>query len=221
MKKFIKIEAEKLKALSAGKDVMDTYFYKNKVIQDLYWNRLKKMLNIAPQTDVGNVLDLGCGQGVFLPSLSANFPNVKGIDLDISIASEIVDIYDLKNVQLFQSDIFDNSFEDSSFDLILAPSVLEHFDDQDALFTEITRILKPGGQIVFSSPTETILYEIGRKVFGAVKPEDHYHSVFQIQKIARKYLKFRDKTNGPISFLPALVSVYIIYVFEKGASANN
>lgn len=221
MKEFIKIEAEKLKSLSEGKDVMDTYFYKNVIIQDLYWNRLKKMLKIAGGIQASSVLDLGCGQGVFLPTLSSIYPDVKGIDLDISIASQIVDIYDLKNVELFQRDIFDNSFEDNSFDLIFAPSVLEHFEDQDSLFTELTRILKPKGRIVFSSPTETILYEIGRKVFGAVKPEDHYHSVFQIQKVARKYLQFKDKTNGPISFLPALVSVYIIYVFEKEVPINN
>ena len=221
MKEFIKIEAEKLKSLSEGKDVMDTYFYKNVIIQDLYWNRLKKMLKIAGGIQASSVLDLGCGQGVFLPTLSSIYPDVKGIDLDISIASQIVDIYDLKNVELFQRDIFDNSFEDNSFDLIFAPSVLEHFEDQDSLFTELTRILKPKGRIVFSSPTETILYEIGRKVFGAVKPEDHYHSVFQIQKVARKYLQFKDKTNWPISFLPALVSVYIIYVFEKEVPINN
>ena len=215
MKGFVKIEAEKLKSLSEGKDVMDTYFYKNAIIQDLYWNRLKKMLKIAGDTQASRVLDLGCGQGVFLPTLSDVYPEVKGIDLDISIASQIVDIYGLKNVELFQQDIFDNSFEDNAFDLVFAPSVLEHFEDQDALFTELTRILKPKGRIVFSSPTETLLYEIGRKVFGAVKPEDHYHSVFEIQKIARKYLKFKDKTNGPISFLPAVVSVYIVYVFQK------
>ncbi|PCH94880.1 MAG: hypothetical protein COB85_05130 [Bacteroidetes bacterium] len=221
MNEFIKIKAEKLKTLSKGKDAMDTYFYKNKVIQDLYWNRLEKMLKMADGFQASTVLDLGCGQGVLLPTLSKNYSKVSGIDLDTSIAAQIVEIYGLNNVTLSQSDIFNNSFSDNSFDLIFAPSVLEHFDDQHALFTEITRVLKPGGKIIFSSPTETLLYELGRKVFGAVKPEDHYHSVFEIQRIARRYLQFKNKTNGPISFLPAFVSVYIIYAFEKEASINN
>ena len=214
-KKFSRIEPERLKKLSENKDVMDTYFYKYPIIKNLYWKRLEKMLEISDNFSAKTVLDLGCGQGVFLPSLSNNFDVVHGIDLDISIAAKIKEIYNLSNVTLHENDILNTGFDNGQFDLIFAPSVLEHFQDLDALFTELKRILNTGGKLVFSSPTETKLYELGRKIFGAVKPEDHYHSVFEIQNTGRKYLKYIRKSNGPLTFIPSILSVYIIYVFEK------
>jgi len=173
------------------------------------------MLRIAQKFAPGKVLDLGCGQGVFLPSLSDCFEEVHGIDLDVSICSKIKDMFHLDNVTIHKGNILDNNFESGQFDLILAPSVLEHFEDQDALFLNLKRILRGGGHLVFSSPTETKLYELGRRIFGAVKPEDHYHSVFSIEKYGRKSLEFVMKENGPWPLLPSLMSVYIICVFQK------
>ncbi|MBL4657149.1 MAG: class I SAM-dependent methyltransferase [Flavobacteriales bacterium] len=214
--KLVKIEAEVLRELSGNrKDVMDMYFYKYPIMSDIYWARLAKMLRMAQKFDGKKVLDLGCGQGVFLPSLSKHYEEVHGVDLDLSICSRIKETLKLDNVTLHNENILESSLEGAEFDLILAPSVLEHFSDQDALFKSLTNMLKPGGHLIFSSPTETRLYELGRKIFGAVKPEDHYHSVFAIQRYAKKYLNFVTRETGPFSLLPSLLSVYVICAFQK------
>ncbi|MBF0412326.1 MAG: class I SAM-dependent methyltransferase [Desulfamplus sp.] len=192
-----------------------TYFDKSDLIRKLYWKRLEYMLNICSDFAASNVLDLGCGQGVFLPSLSKYYENVFGLDLDVSIAEIIKRKYHLNNITLFKKNIFDNTFQDNTFDLIFAPSVLEHFYDLNLIFSELKRILKKKGRLVFSSPTETILYEIGRKIFGYKKPVDHYHDVFEISNVAKKYFKYINKRNGPFFFIPSICSVYVIYVFEK------
>ena len=194
---------------------MDMYFYKYPIMSDIYWARLAKILRISQQFEVKKVLDLGCGQGVLLPSLSKYYEEVHGIDLDLSICSRIKETLKLDNVTLHNENILESSLENEEFDLILAPSVLEHFSDQDALFKSLTGMLRPGGHLVFSSPTETKLYELGRKIFGAVKPEDHYHSVFSIQRYAKKYLDFVSRESGPFSLLPSLLSVYVICAFQK------
>jgi len=216
--KLIKIDAEVLRELSGNRsDVMDMYFYKYPIMSDVYWARLAKMLRIAQKFSARKVLDLGCGQGVLLPSLSKYYEEVHGIDLDLSICSKIKEKFELDNVTLHNGNILESALENAEFDLILAPSVLEHFSDQDALFNSLKGMLKPGGHLIFSSPTETKLYELGRKIFGAVKPEDHYHSVFSIQEYGRKHLDFILRESGPFPILPSLLSVYIICVFKKAS----
>lgn len=215
-KKIIKIEAQQLKTLCKDKpDAVRTYFDKYKIIQNLYWKRLDKMLDISGRFHAKTVLDLGCGEGVLLPSLSKYYEIVYGIDIDISVAKKVKEIYKLENVTLNEEPILNNSYEDNKFDLIFAPSVMEHFKDLDQLLEELNRILNKNGRLVFSSPTETKLYELGRKIFGFIKPADHYHSVFEINDVARKYLKYEKKQNGPFSFIPSFLSVYVIYVFKK------
>jgi SAM-dependent methyltransferase len=55
------------------------------------------------------------------------------------------------NVQ--QMNGYDIKFEDSSFDIILSSNVLEHIDDLPKAFTEMKRVLKPGGVMIHSVPT--------------------------------------------------------------------
>ncbi len=43
-------------------------------------------------------------------------------------------------------------FADGSFDLVTANMVLEHLSAPDAVFTEVARVLKPGGRFVFVTP---------------------------------------------------------------------
>ena len=216
MKKIKIITATELEALCIRQNnVVRTYFDKSKLIQKLYWKRLESMLNICNDFPATNVLDLGCGQGVFLPSLSKYYKNVFGLDLEVAVSRVIKREYNLDNVMLFEENIFDNSFEKNTFDIIFAPSVLEHFKDLDLIFSELKRILKKNGRVIFSSPTETVLYELGRKLFGYTKPEDHYYSAFEIRDAARKHFNYINKRNGPFSFIPSICSVYIIYVFEN------
>jgi ubiquinone/menaquinone biosynthesis C-methylase UbiE len=49
---------------------------------------------------------------------------------------------------------YDLPFADGSFDCVIVSEVLEHLDDDDAVLTEISRILKPGGILAVSVPRE-------------------------------------------------------------------
>lgn len=208
MKKIKVIPAKTLATLCSGQNnVVRTYFDKSNLIKKLYWKRLEYMLDICSNFPASKVLDLGCGQGVFLPSLSKYYENVFGLDLDVSIAKLIKERYNLNNVTLFKENIFDNNFQNNTFDLIFAPSVLEHFHDLNMIFSELKRILK-NGRLIFLPPTETVLYEIGRKIFGYKKPADHYHSVSEISNVAQKYFKYIKKGMDH-SFLSPLFALFI------------
>jgi 2-polyprenyl-3-methyl-5-hydroxy-6-metoxy-1,4-benzoquinol methylase len=61
-----------------------------------------------------------------------------------------------------------------SFDLINALDVLEHVDDLSRTLSELVQLLKPGGKLVVSGPTENILYQIGRKLAGPEYSGDYH-----------------------------------------------
>jgi SAM-dependent methyltransferase len=49
-------------------------------------------------------------------------------------------------------DVMNLSFDDDSFDRVLSFDVLEHVPDPDSAFSELFRVLKPGGTLIFSVP---------------------------------------------------------------------
>ena len=71
--------------VSSDDVVTTTYIDKNPLIRWLYWNRLKRMIDIGKKHGGNKILDLGCGQGVFIPSLSESFEFVYGLDINISV----------------------------------------------------------------------------------------------------------------------------------------
>jgi 2-polyprenyl-3-methyl-5-hydroxy-6-metoxy-1,4-benzoquinol methylase len=70
-----------------------------------------------------------------------------------------------------------------SFDLINALDVLEHVDDLRGTLSDLLGLLKPGGRLVVSGPTENILYQIGRKLAGPeYSGEYHERGIAEIKR---------------------------------------
>lgn len=114
------------------------------------------------------VLDFGCGSGVMLPFLAQHSKQVIALDIDLLPLEKVkkhiplpsnVEVYDANQITL-------SGLPQKSFDLINALDVLEHVDDLPRTLSELLALLRPGGQLVVSGPTENILYQIGRKIAG-------------------------------------------------------
>lgn len=95
------------------------------------------------------VLDMGAGAGIVA---SMNFrgsaKSVVGIDLDPRI---------LENPFLDEAvvgDVAKTPFDDASFDVIVCDNVLEHIESPDAFFSEVSRLLKPGGFFLGKTPNK-------------------------------------------------------------------
>lgn len=88
----------------------------------------------------GTVLDLGCGGGW---KLFTSVGSVTGVDLSLSSLKTASHIYD----QVVQADWTMLPFPDNSFDFVVSSDVLGHvpFSDKDKVWSEIERVLKPGG----------------------------------------------------------------------------
>lgn len=88
------------------------------------------------------VLDLGCGEGVFVEKYRTDGYNIRGLDLNYS--SDFVT----------QGNILDIPFESESFEVILCLDVIEHLPliQQEKALQEICRVLSPEGIVLFAIP---------------------------------------------------------------------
>jgi 2-polyprenyl-3-methyl-5-hydroxy-6-metoxy-1,4-benzoquinol methylase len=76
-----------------------------------------------------------------------------------------------------------SQLEPKSFDLINALDVLEHVDELPRRLSELICLLKPGGRIIVSGPTENVFYQIGRKFVGPeYTGEYHERGVAEIKR---------------------------------------
>ncbi|MBL4701678.1 MAG: class I SAM-dependent methyltransferase [Phycisphaeraceae bacterium] len=122
--------------------------------QYAYLNTLEHCLTPADRW-----LDMGCGHTLVPAWIKQAQARQKQL---INTAGEIIGI-DCDDVSLqknqchhrtVKGSLYDLPFEDQSFDLLTANMVVEHIDDPDALFSQVKRVLKPGGNFIFHTPNK-------------------------------------------------------------------
>jgi len=113
----------------------------------------------GPDLANATVVELGSGTGFFLLNLMQSGIGSTGIVTDLSAGMVSVASRNglgLKlNISGAVADAENLPFASGSVDLVVGHAVLHHVPDLDALFAEVTRILRPGGRFVFcGEPTE-------------------------------------------------------------------
>ncbi len=100
------------------------------------------------------VVDLSCGEGALLDCLHQNKCRVEGthyrdddyiLKRPLQILSKVT-VH--KNVDLTRP----LPFEEGQFDVVIATEVIEHLPNHSAFLSEATRILKPNGHLILTSP---------------------------------------------------------------------
>jgi ubiquinone/menaquinone biosynthesis C-methylase UbiE len=206
----VRIDAEELGRFARGVYVNSpVYLSSNRVVRFINWKKLDIVRSLFSSKNIDRVLDFGCGNGVMLPTLSSAFQKVFGIDLHTAAASNMKREYGLGNVFLATADGFRLPFKNNSFCMVVATSALEHFKDLDRAVSEIARVVKPGGSLLFLSPTENLFYRFGRWLFRYKKPEDHYHSAREIQLVLEKYFTSEAVRYFPMRSLPFVAAYQV------------
>jgi arsenite methyltransferase len=99
------------------------------------------------------VLDLGCGAGTDLliaAQMVGPSGRVIGIDITESMllrAGASAEAMGLANVALHESLIEAVPLPDDSIDVVISNGVIDLVPDKDAVFSEIDRVLRPGGRL--------------------------------------------------------------------------
>jgi tocopherol O-methyltransferase len=99
------------------------------------------------------VLDVGCGYGAAALRLAGTLQaDVTGITLsEKQWEYAIQQMPSSENPHYMLGDFLENSFESNGFDAVIAIESSEHMPSKSRLFSEICRVLKPGGHFVICS----------------------------------------------------------------------
>ncbi|MBN2388285.1 MAG: class I SAM-dependent methyltransferase [Anaerolineales bacterium] len=103
---------------------------------------IRERFSLDPQTRP-SVLDFGCGRGNMVRHMHSLGYDAWGCD--ISPAWEGRTESPVERLRLIDQEPYRLPFDDDTFDLVFSTSVLEHARNTEELFSEIRRILKPGG----------------------------------------------------------------------------
>ena len=107
--------------------------------------------------DEGNILEIGCGEGLLLTKLAQNKPdlNIYGVDIWEEIlqkAKKRLQENNITNVKLSHMDASSLDFEGGFFDIVVCINVFYNLPSEELLSAslgEIARVCKKGGKAIF------------------------------------------------------------------------
>jgi SAM-dependent methyltransferase len=109
------------------------------------------LLPLVEHGQFTSLLDFGCGTGIFSRQAANLVRNVVGVDVSPGILEVARGMCKgVSNVKLVLTDGEHLPFDDNGFDCIVARETLCYVPDVrfDRMLAELTRVLKPGGQLL-------------------------------------------------------------------------
>ena len=107
--------------------------------------------------NVSGIVDAGCGNGHFTKLLSNAGFDAVGMDASGKAIENARKLH--PELKFFHGAVDRGSwpFEDAGFDAVLATEVIEHVYDVRHAFSEMRRIVRPGGYIILTTPYHGLL----------------------------------------------------------------
>lgn len=97
------------------------------------------------------VLEIGCGTGLFTKELAKTDNRIVAIDISDALIARAKQRVHAANVEFVAGNAYQSKFQPNTFDFIVGSSSLHHLE-VDLALKEFSRILKPGGGIMFTEP---------------------------------------------------------------------
>jgi len=163
------------------------------------------------------LLDIGCGNGIFLGEAIKYGWLVTGIDISSSLISYLKKTFDY---EVYQGDILTTNIG-KKFDVVTLNQVIEHFSDPKLLVKRCFNLLKKDGLIYIATPNiSSIVAKIRKVEFDYVIPPEHL-SYFNDKTLSRILADqgFRVLKTNTWSY-PVDLAGLIKYVFGKKTSSK-
>jgi ubiquinone/menaquinone biosynthesis C-methylase UbiE len=190
-------------------------FYYLPIFGYLYRHRVE--LCLAECTGGENILEIGFGSGLTFLNLSKMYKKIHGLDLTCDV-EQVTQVFASHGVypDLQNGDVLKMPYADDQFDTVLLISILEHLKphELEQAFSEIRRVLKPGGQVVYGAPVERPFMIFMFRILGYNIHDYHFSTERDISQTAGRFLK---KVNvRAMKALPSFLGdVYEIGHFVK------
>ena len=180
---------------SKPKGRFENIFYKALYnLTEDFFNKLKIFSKNA------KILDYGCGTGSSLKKVIEFEPKkIVGIDIsDVSIDKARSNIGSHKdNLELIVDNCEKTKFGENEFDLVYGTGILHHLQINQCL-NEISRVLKPGGRLLFIEPlgTNPFINFYRYLTPGSRSKDEHPLLKEDFDNINRKFSKMEIKYYG-------------------------
>lgn len=116
-----------------------------------YREKMRALGSLIPRQGFEDVLDVGGGRSSLCSLL---FPEARITNVDSDPEVERIWPWMQTETKLVPGSATDLPFPSKSFDCVTALDLLEHIPDHERAARELTRVLKPGGMLLVSTPTE-------------------------------------------------------------------
>src|SRR5579885_1249860 len=128
-----------------------------------YWQRRRHHITVSWARGTGRILDAGCGSSLIIQSLN----NAVGMEFSFGKLRFLR----RHGIPLARGSAFALPFKDASFDCVISSQVIEHIPYDEVLFSEMRRVLKPGGVLILGTPDySTIGWRIIEPLYGLLLP---------------------------------------------------
>jgi ubiquinone/menaquinone biosynthesis C-methylase UbiE len=131
------------------------------------------------------VLDVACGSGYGTKLLADNAKKAFGVDVDKPTIEYAKKHYASNNTEFLVGDGEHIPLPDHSVDVVITYETIEHIRDYEQFMRDISRVLKPDGLAVISTPNDLEFAE-----------GNHYHlhefTEEELEGLVRKHFKFID-----------------------------
>lgn len=114
------------------------------------WTTQQTMLErLSGESDLGELIELGCGAGFYTKVLAANANHITATDLSdemLTVAKE--QLKDCQNVAVEKADCEKTDFPDGKFDSVFMANLVHVIENPSITLQESYRILKDGGLLL-------------------------------------------------------------------------
>lgn len=105
---------------------------------------------------VGTVAEICCGTGEAFTLLAGRYDRGIGVDISPVMLDRAVTAHRGEPVAFVQGDATRLPLADAAFDAVVMLGGIHHVSDRAALFSEIVRILRPGGRFIYREPVSDL-----------------------------------------------------------------
>ena len=188
---------------------------------DLYrkhwWWRVRERIllsildRLPPQSRPRELLDFGCGDGLFFSELK-KYGNVRGIEVDRTLITPNNPDRD----QISPQPLGHADYQNWKFDVILALDVIEHLEDDVSAVSDLAGMLAPGGRLIITVPAFPLLWDAHDEV------NHHYrrYTTGSLRKILPQGFRFARLQYLFSSLFPLKLAVKSLNRFRKQAVAQ-
>jgi SAM-dependent methyltransferase len=181
----------------------------------LVWYHFESLSDIESNSPPQPIIvDVGCGEGLLLSEMRNDYTRI-GVDISKTCLRHVIANGSVESCVLSVAERF--PFQSNVVDVVVSHQSLEHIVDQAKVISEVSRVLKPNGLFIATTPVSGPLGRLAARSRNAkgqrVLSPDHVSEYESQEHIVDSFLRQSDGTLSLIKVKKKSVRVPLSRVF--------